>query len=1056
MEKSHNILINRVIIVKALFLSFLISSGLMAQGPITPTGLIGQKEIILVWDEGHDSAENVINHQVASLITGYQGQSDLNQRMEFAQKKTEEDGSYGKRQLDVATGDFNGDGLSEYVTATLGPNFQIRLRIPELSNSTLTYADSETILTGSDVDHDGDIHIVSGNFDEDEADEFVLAYKDNSSLLHIEMYDTDPGLVPLLKAQVADETLGGANTINDWDIDLLDLNNDGVSEVIIGFRPSSPGQGVFVKVYELSGGSFDSKARQVVDNNVLTNNTLTATLAVTAGNLDGSGNPDIVLAWGRIDSCGGIGCDDTFLYPLQISDDLKNITFSYGNRALTNLSANDVSPLGLQSGDLNSDGIDEVVLGGSFGAEVFVVDTTFTLVSRNRVGNYSDDLGKAVDFLRVDDIDGQGGSEVVILDHYFSNEPNGEQKFTLTVYSLSDNLKRDSVIARKSQFETIPTGSGAAYRRHYSLATGDFNGDNFRIGNGTRYIKTDVIQALVILNAPPTHFDVIDGSIYDINSCYNDNLADCVHRATYFKAETETKMVNTEVYSSWAISSGLTLGASMYGVGAEAHMKATYGEKFSKIQNSSSTVQISSEISASGDDLIYATVCDYEIWEYPVYAENNSVIGYIVALVPTVTENRWFPSKERSAEGLTPKHEVGNILSYTPYSDLNNPNLSEILRGSYLNGSTDLNESTDATFEVNLSNTFTDESTRSRDIGLEIGAKIGGYGITVEGTANYDQGAVSTHSTTVNDEIDIKVHFGPVDRGLGETNFNVTPYVYWAKNGALVVDYAARAILPSQGGTATWWSSVYGNEQDPAFILPWRLDPEKGLTLQDEERRRQTHSIRINPAEPSTGDTATLTALVSNFSLIQTGGAIPVSFYLGDPGSGGELISGMDGETVHYTADAISAQGTREVSMDWIIPGNLPAFPRIYAVIDPEGMLDEIHENNNVGWTVIGHSEFSSGIDDKLVESGAAGKNLTTAYPNPFTASFSIEFKSKRTELVTVELFDTKGSLVYELETAEPAGLNRIEIPGENLVPGIYYYRFSNRLETETRKIIRQ
>ena len=141
----------------------------------------------------------------------------------------------------------------------------------------------------------------------------------------------------------------------------------------------------------------------------------------------------------------------------------------------------------------------------------------------------------------------------------------------------------------------------------------------------------------------------------------------------------------------------------------------------------------------------------------------------------------------------------------------------------------------------------------------------------------------------------------------------------------------------------------------------------------------------------------------------------------------------------------------RKVSMDWIIPGNLPAFPRIYAVIDPEGVLDEIHENNNVGWTVIGHSEFSSGIDDKLVESGAAGKNLTTAYPNPFTASFSIEFKSKRAELVSVMLFDSKGSLVYEPETVEPAGLNRIEIPGENLVPGVYYYRFSNRLETETR-----
>jgi len=1032
------------------------ASFVWAQGPITPTGLIGQKEIILIWDEGHDAADNVINHQMTSLITGYQGQPDLGQRLEFADKKVEEDGSYGNRQLDVAAGDFNGDGLSDYVTATMAPDSMIRLRIPAIIDSTLTYADSESILAGFEVDQDGDIRVLAGNFDQDEADEFILAYKNVSSVLHIELYDTQNSLFPVMSAQVSDEILGGSNSVNDWALALHDLNGDRISEVILGFRPSSPGQGVFVKVYELNGVYFDPMARELIDNNVLTNNSETATLAVTAGNLDGSGNPDIVLAWGRIDSCGGIGCDDTFLYPLQISSGLDSIAHSFANRAETNLSANQVSPLALQSGDLNGDGIDEVVLGGSFGAEVFTADSTFTLLRRNAAGGHSDDLGYAVDFIRVADIDGQGGKEVVILDHFFSNEPNGEQNFTLSVHSFSEDLTRDSVIARRSQFEAIPTGSGAAYRRHYSVATGDFNGDNFRIGEGTRYVKTDVVQPLVILNAPPTHFDILNETVYDINSCYNEHLADCAHTATYFKAETETMMVNTEVYSNWALSAGLTLGASAYGIGAEAHMKATYGEKFSKTQNSSSTVRVSAEITASGDDLIYATVCDYDIWEYPVYAENNSVIGYIVALVPLLTENRWFPSKERSAAGYVPRHEVGNILSYTPYNDLNNPDLDQMLRGSYLNGSTDLNESTDATFEVNLENTFTEETTRSKEIGLEVGTKIGGYGITVEGTASYEQGAVSTHSTSVSEEIDIRVQFGPVDRGLGETNFNVTPYVYWSNNGALVVDYAARAILPSQGGTATWWSEFYGNEQDPAFILPWRLDPEKGLALQDEARRRQTKSISINPPEPSAGDTATLTALVSNFSLIQTGGPVPVSFYLGDPDNGGELLSGLSGESLFYSSDMIAAQGAREVSMEWSVPGNLPAFPRIYAVIDPAGNLEEIHEDNNVGWTVMGLSEFSSGVADPPEVFYAEGADhLTSVYPNPFSDVLTIRYRSHGTGMAEVRLFDAKGSLVFKTEQSQVPGLNTLEIPVGHLDPGAYYYRISNKTFTESRKIIK-
>jgi len=1038
-------------------LFFVNTLAMNAQGPISPTGLIGQKEIILVWDEGHDSTENLINYQVAGLITGYQGQPDLNQRFEFGDKKTESDGSYGNRQLAVASGDLNGDGLSEYVAASMSGNNRIRLRIPELADSTLTYSDSRTVLVGSRVDNKGDIHVLTGNFDNDDAAEFVLVYKDLDQLLHIELYDTGDGLMPELVAEVADETLGGRNAHNDYGVYVHDLNRDRVAEVVIGFRPDSPGQGVFVKVYELNGSTFDPKARKLIDNNVLTANSETVTLAVTAGRFDLDGNDDIALAWGRIDSCDGRGCDDTFIYPLQIGDDLETISFNPGNRALTNLSANEVSPLNLKSGDLNGDGLDEVVLGGSFGAEVFAADSTFTLISRNRTGNHSDEPGYAVDFLRVADIDGQAGDEVVIIDHFFSNEPGGEQWFTLTVYGFSPELNRDSVLARRSNFESISRGSGSRYKRHYALAAGDFNGDNFWIGEGKKYVKTDVIQPLVILNAPPTHFDIIDGEVYDINSCYNANLANCGHKATYFKADTETKMVNTQVYSNWGVSAGLKLGASAYGIGVEAHMKATYGEKFSKTQSMAKTVRISSQISASGDDLIYATVCDYEVWEYPVYAENNALNGYIVALVPTLTENRWFPSKERSATGYIPRHEVGNILSYTPYNDLNNPDQAEILRGSYLNGSTDLNESTDATFEVNLNNTFSEEESRTTEIGLEVGGKIGGYGIEVEGTASYGMGSVSTHTTTVDEEIDIKVHFGPIDRGLGETNFNVTPYVYWATNGALVVDYAARAILPSQGGTATWWSSVYGTEQDPALILPWRLDPEKGLALQDQERRRQTKSISLSPSEPSTGDTVTIKALVNNFSLIETEGPVPVSFYLGDPGNGGFLITGLNGESVVTTPGKIPAQGALNASLQWKVPGGLQAFPRIYAVIDPADDMHEIHEDNNIGWRVIGKSEFTTGVEERPpIEHSRNGEYMTKSYPNPFSGSFTITYENTLPGPVSLQVYDSRGRLVYSRgEEHQSAGMHTMEVSGTQLPPEVYYYHFSNGNVTETRKIVK-
>ena len=48
----------------------------------------------------------------------------------------------------------------------------------------------------------------------------------------------------------------------------------------------------------------------------------------------------------------------------------------------TNLSANSFSPLNLKTGDLNTDGKDEIVLGGSYGAEVFVADTLLPFTAK--------------------------------------------------------------------------------------------------------------------------------------------------------------------------------------------------------------------------------------------------------------------------------------------------------------------------------------------------------------------------------------------------------------------------------------------------------------------------------------------------------------------------------------------------------------------------------------------------------------------------------------------------------------------------------------------------
>jgi len=72
--------------------------------------------------------------------------------------------------------------------------------------------------------------------------------------------------------------------------------------------------------------------------------------------------------------------------------------------------------------------------------------------------------------------------------------------------------------------------------------------------------------------------------------------------------------------------------------------------------------------------MIFATITDYDSWEYPYSTgDSKKLSGSIWVLEPdTLTlEGRWFPSKSVSGNTYRPNHEVGNILSYYEYGDLN-------------------------------------------------------------------------------------------------------------------------------------------------------------------------------------------------------------------------------------------------------------------------------------------------------------------------------------------------------------------------------------------------
>ena len=128
------------------------------------------------------------------------------------------------------------------------------------------------------------------------------------------------------------------------------------------------------------------------------------------------------------------------------------------------------------------------------------------------------------------------------------------------------------------------------------MVAGDFDGDRIRVGFGKHFVKTEIVQPLVILNAPPIHFDILDSVQYDVNRCYNTNT--CEHRSTYVYQNDQQVRVESNVSSDWGVSSTLSAGGTFGAIGVSAKVTAKYGEQFSNVQGSTQKISVITEVSA--------------------------------------------------------------------------------------------------------------------------------------------------------------------------------------------------------------------------------------------------------------------------------------------------------------------------------------------------------------------------------------------------------------------------------------------------------------------------
>jgi hypothetical protein len=585
---------------------------LLSQGPITSTnGFVGRSEVGIIYDgSGYENGSNIaFTHTILSLKEDYETISSISNRFNASEALHNMD-NLGNALINGVAGDFNGDGVYEYMVVSHGENNGIDFSIPGMSDLKIDSFYVGHIPAGPvselyDV-YTGNILVDAGDLTGDGKTEVAIAFVSETDhiMIHIFGLDEENTLQELHSFQA--ELLAEASSSEKFAIAVADLDNGGQDELLLAFYSSTPEPGSYLSIFSFSGQSSLVRklhTRQLIDGEHSVNKTeddIDLSFDLAAGDFDGDSILEIVFGFSQYYEPG-----ELFIFPMEVLDDpatpevdpLEKLDYNPENLFRKELNWNG-SPLSMIPGDANGNGRDELIATGTYTHLVYTA-TAGNLVFTDKYIDYS--WGESLTTVALADLDNKedNGKEILML-------LNASGNYSLESYTLSKEYVITRLAARYLDSYNRNAGSGL-------LVTGDFDGDVFRIGEGVKYTKTDVVQPLVILNAPPTHFDQFDDNIFDVNYCHNGS--NCESYATYTTTSSTDVSVSTTLRESWGVSATLKGGGKVLGFGVEAYLTGTYGKNFEKTSSSSQTVTIQQSVSATYDDQIYATVCDYEIWE---------------------------------------------------------------------------------------------------------------------------------------------------------------------------------------------------------------------------------------------------------------------------------------------------------------------------------------------------------------------------------------------------------------------------------------------------------
>ena len=839
------------------------------------------------------------------------------------------------------------------------------------------------------------VDVETGHFLGDGRSQIVVGYfsSGNSDAITLALYDisdstTARGFRPELLTQVAvSDGFASHFRIATGDF----VGQDGYDDIaFFNFHADQ-------KFYTVYFYQYDAASQQLIDRGHKTDESpyvnadylFGGTLNIAGGDFNGDGADELAVLTGWVndnfdtyDSCWNYDYTFyTFIFYLKSLNNVERVNIGQYARDVTkDAGSKYVVQLAMTAGDANGDGRDEIVRtwpdgDADFDTEVRNCGLPFFQNYTLRLGHRFHRVTQVLSFnVSTDPVNPSfvlsAGSPATV-----TNSSKGPSQ-----HSYGDRLAtgdfdldlKDEMLWQEwndsNQWLHVYEQDGGSYGEVANLgnlsysgwaryASGDFTGESLRLGSPSYRVQTGMVTPLVLLNMPPQHRDMIGGEEISVG-------ADSIASYTY---EAGQEIISTaESQRDWSLSTGLELSGGAFGASATASLNNTYGENFSNTTEQLTSWSLTQQVDAYTSDQVLYNATDYEVWEYPVYGVEGGAHGppAIVVVFPRPVQ-AGMTNIAQSKEGnycsesfYAPRHQPYNVWSYdraglNGYSFPDRDETQTYYHSATAGGSAltiNISSGTTLITENSSNNAFTAgvELSYENELELPVGGEAFEYSFKANVEGSYNTSSVNTLNTQLTSGTTVNVNIPAID----PTDAMITEvFIYWAKAGYLVIDYQT-----DPGMSAPLWSTdgAYYNLPDPAFILPWYG------WLSDGEivpicvgKQLFTHDIGIQPSYAENGDTVELSATLRNFSYKASTQPIAVNFYLGEPAAGNPAIASCS----IAAADLVRAKGPQTCTAPWQVTG-ASGGERIYAVIDPSHILNEVHEegdiiDNNTGYNLL-------------------------------------------------------------------------------------------------------